>query len=739
MKNRQFYKILLCALGVLAAGCVDTVESVPPGELIFDSAPPEAVFEFANACVRIEHKGELLTRDGERYEWGGEGTPFLMRASDLGTYLFYDDERGYLLLDLEGVEAGAEYLKRRTELESDITRVDDSFVSPAEWQLEVSDQVSNAFNIRRRQSNFYMGPEPIAVEPVPLKLIEAEGCATFPELSLDATGTPAKTKFEDGDLFGFVDAHSHILSNFGFGGGGIFHGAPFHRLGVEHALGSCEQFHGEDGRADFLGAGDQVDQTEIISLLSTGLLPEPSHTTDGWPTFTDWPSTEHITHQTQYYIWLKRAWMAGMRLVVQHAVSNEVFCDLMADTGFQPVRWDCRDMLNVDRQIEEVRVMERYIDAQEGGPGKGWFRVVESPEDARAVIAEGKLAVILGIEVPNLFECYLTRRPDDPICDRDHIEAQLDEYYAKGIRAIFPNHKYDNAFTPGDGHRGIVELGNFVQTAHYSNFVQDCPDVPTTFDYGPVQFGGINEPREDYLAPAPNELLEFSMSPLRDLLPYLQLLQEPALEGDWCQAGGLTEAGRDLIRGIMERGMIPEIDHLPRRTYVEVFEMLEEANYPAAATHGNTNRGKLYEIGGLSIAGISRCSTGEPGSLMRGFRAQKGEIDAAGAYPGLGFGFDFNGMATMPRPRFGDLANCGEQQSNPVEYPFVSFDGAVEFTQPLVGERVVDFNTEGMVHIGLVAELLEDARRDGATDEDFELIFRSAEAYIRMWEKASLK
>ncbi len=738
MKNRQFYKILLCALGVLASGCVDTVESVPPGELIFDSAPPEAVFEFANACVRIEHEGELLTRDGERYEWG-EGTPFLMRASDLNTYLFYDDERGYLLLDLEGVEAGAEYLKRRTELESDITRVDDSFVSPAEWQLEVSDQVSNAFNIRRRQSNFYMGPEPISVEPVPLKLIEAEGCATFPELSLDATGTPAKTTFEDGDLFGFVDAHSHILSNFGFGGGGIFHGAPFHRLGVEHALGSCEQFHGEDGRADFLGAGDQVDQTEIISLLSTGLLPEPSHTTDGWPTFTDWPSTEHITHQTQYYIWLKRAWMAGMRLVVQHAVSNEVFCDLMADTGFQPVRWDCRDMLNVDRQIEEVRVMERYIDAQEGGPGKGWFRVVESPEDARAVIAEGKLAVILGIEVPNLFECYLTRRPDDPICDRDHIEAQLDEYYAKGIRAIFPNHKYDNAFTPGDGHRGIVELGNFVQTAHYSNFVQDCPDVPTTFDYGPVQFGGINEPREDYLAPAPNELLEFSMSPLRDLLPYLQLLQEPALEGDWCQAGGLTEAGRDLIRGIMERGMIPEIDHLPRRTYVEVFEMLEEANYPAAATHGNTNRGKLYEIGGLSIAGISRCSTGEPGSLMRGFRAQKGEIDAAGAYPGLGFGFDFNGMATMPRPRFGDLANCGEEQSNPVEYPFVSFDGAVEFTQPLVGERVVDFNTEGMVHIGLVAELLEDARRDGATDEDFELIFRSAEAYIRMWEKASLK
>ncbi|MEZ4459493.1 MAG: hypothetical protein R3E66_07140 [bacterium] len=54
-----------------------------------------------------------------------------------------------------------------------------------------------------------------------------------------------------------------------------------------------------------------------------------------------------------------------MRLVVQHAVSNEVFCDLMADPA--AVRYDCRDMLNADRQLDEIRNMERYIDAQSGG------------------------------------------------------------------------------------------------------------------------------------------------------------------------------------------------------------------------------------------------------------------------------------------------------------------------------------------------------------------------------------
>ena len=39
-----------------------------------------------------------------------------------------------------------------------------------------------------------------------------------------------------------------------------------------------------------------------------------------------------------------------------------------------------------------------------------------------------------------------------------------------------------------------------------------------------------------------------------------------------------------------------------------------------------------------------------------------------------------------------------------------------------------------MIHVGLLPEYIEDARRDGASDEDLEPLFRSAEAYIRLWE-----
>ena len=107
----------------------------------------------------------------------------------------------------------------------------------------------------------------------------------------------------------------------------------------------------------------------------------------------------------------------------------------------------------------------------------------------------------------------------------------------------------------------------------------------------------------------------------------------------------------------------------------------------------------------------------------------------AGQFPGVGFGFDLNGLAGVPDPRFGPDANCSEVQRNPVVYPFKSYAGDVTFTQPFIGERKVDFNTEGMIHIGLVPELIEDARRTGVSDEDLDIVFKSAEAYIRTWER----
>jgi len=734
---------LAFSLATLALSCESPVERPPP-------PANGGIHAFANGCYAIDATApgsddtRWMTRsaDGLAFAFTARelesASRFFLKPADLGTYLFYDEEGRYLV-----AEEGA--LLREETLASDILLVDDSYVSPAEWELEVSAHDAERFQLRHRVSGHYLtrtGLTPDAEAAGVVALYPVNDCREFPELTLDAEGEVAPPSFDDGSLFGIVDTHSHLLTNFGFGGGGIFHGAPFHRLGVEHALPDCTQFHGREGRADLMGygydQGDAVDTESLLVAAVSGRLPEFNHNTEGYPTFSDWPSAhDSSTHQTQYYRWLERAYMGGLRLIIQHATTNHVICELVTGTEAQPVRYSCNDMVAVDREIAEAYAMERYIDAQEGGAGEGWFRIVTSPAEAREVIGQGKLAVVLGIETSTPFNCFPTAREGYPTCDEAHVRAELDRYHDLGVRALFPVHKYDNAFSAGDGHRTIIELGNFVNSGHWSNFTQDCPAIPTVFDRGDVTFGGLNMPRDEYDAPPPHDMSGFAEDPIRTLSPFLSQLQEPRLEGDYCQNAGLTPLGETLIREIMSRGMILEIDHLPRRSYVRAFEMLEEADYPAAGTHGLHNDGQLYALGGISKVGLGRCADpDDPSAMTRSLRERVDLIRAAGGYPAEGFGFDLNGFAGSPGPRFGAGSGCSTPQSNPITYPFESYAGDVTFSEPRVGDRTIDFNTEGMAHIGLMPELIEDARRGGATDEDLEPLFRSAEGYLRMWERA---
>jgi len=187
--------------------------------------------------------------------------------------------------------------------------------------------------------------------------------------------------------------------------------------------------------------------------------------------------------------------------------------------------------------------------------------------------------------------------------------------------------------------------------------------------------------------------------------------------------------------------MIIEVDHLPRKGYTRALELLMEYDYPAAGTHGRNFNGLLYALGGVSKSNLGRCRNPDvPATMDDGFQERIRLIRINEGYPAEGFGFDLNGFAGAPGPRFGDRSGCSAPQVDAgITYPFTSYAGDVTFEQPVVGERTLDFNTEGMVHLGLVAELIEDVRRDGVTDEELEPLFRSAEGYIRMWERAEAR
>lgn len=769
----------------------------PPAE------DPPGVYGAANGCWTIEgFDGQreaylTLSDDGRAFAFSAvdeaAATPFVLRAADLGVYLLYDQDRHFVTARERGIgeeesaseEAGASgsgesgatdasgasdsapgtgtgasaggptesraeddgwILRREAVLGSAVLLGIDRYRSSGEWELEEHPRDASRYRLRHGVSGLYLTFGGLAEEPeraLVVTLRAAEGCAEFPELTLDAEGEVIPRTWEDGDVFGIVDAHTHLVTNKGFGGGGMFHGAPYHRLGVEHALHDCDHVHGEEGRRDLIGyfydGGDlDLDVDAILPILADRQTPEFNHHTDGFPTFTDWPNARtSSTHQVQYYRWLERAHRAGLRLVVELATGNSVLCELLTGLRAQRALYSCNDMYGVDRAIEAVREMERYIDAQSAGPGQGWFRIVESPEHAREVIRAGNLAVVLGIETSNLFNCYLSPPPGVEPCTPQSVSETLDRYHAKGVRVIFPVHKYDNAFAPGDGQRGIIELGNLVNSSHYSNFVQDCPLDSHVFDSGGVTFGGINRPRTPYDLPPVLNMFRFAQSPVAALLPLLNRLQEPSLPGQYCQNAGLTPLGEHLLREIMVRGMIVDIAHLPQFAVLEALDLLEEADYPASSTHGDTYGGRIFDIGGFGRISIGRCGNPDrPGSMGDALRNRVALLEERGLYPGAGFAFDFNGFAGGRGPRFGELSSCPQPQENPITYPFRSWAGDVEFTQPRIGDREVDFNTEGMIHVGLLPELIEEARRDGVTDEELEPLFRSAESWLRMWERA---
>jgi hypothetical protein len=73
-----------------------------------------------------------------------------------------------------------------------------------------------------------------------------------------------------------------------------------------------------------------------------------------------------------------------------------------------------------------------------------------------------------------------------------------------------------------------------------------------------------------------------------------------------------------------------------------------------------------------------------------------------------------------------------------VQYPFYAQNPGVpiRLERSHLGNKSWDFNLDGMAHIGMYPDLLQDAINIGLEPSDLAPIFRSAEGYIKMWEKA---
>jgi microsomal dipeptidase-like Zn-dependent dipeptidase len=652
-------------------------------------------------------------------------------------------------------------------------------------------------------------------------------------------------------LYGYMDMHLHLFSDLAHGGG-VLAGKPYDEAGgVNAALQQCAGsnlpfvsqdlktgaetpvlppglscptdfypngcgsriFHGgHDIFNDSAGFGTRDGALEGLGGENSGLAA---------PLFNGWPRWTTTTHQQSYYKWLERAYQGGLRLTTMMAVTNEALCK----GGKHVAGVNCENsMLPIEQQIAEAKKFETFIDKQAGPNGEdhdnGWFRIVLSPADARRAIAKGQMAVVLGVETAELFnckfpieQCTITNTiggrtvscpstngmaptapltvpvdldPEHPggeqtICTADFVKNRVEYLHGLGVRHVFPIHNFDNGFGGSATWQDAIEVGNRVVEKHWW-FPEGCPSDGGEYGF---QLG---------------DLTQFALSLIKFFFPGV-ITETPdrvlSTDPPSCNAYGLFSLGQTLVTELMNKGMLIDVDHMSRKAFDKTLQMAEARHYPGImASHvisfDNYEQDRRHErmrtkaqlerikgVGGMIAAMLkddvldgdqrglklqrdyaNSTVKNDCRSSSKSFaQAYQYAVDVMGGP--VGMGSDFNGTAGHFGPRFGSDACGGEfpfdateaisngtaqlewfrersaqyVASKQLEYPF-TLPGFGTFDKQVTGQRTFDYNVDGMAHIGLLPDFVADLKTVGMADSDLNMLFRSAEAYIKVWEGA---
>ncbi|MDC3123260.1 ricin-type beta-trefoil lectin domain protein [Gammaproteobacteria bacterium] len=565
------------------------------------------------------------------------------------------------------------------------------------------------------------------------ELQPAQRCNPYHEVTTNVEGDRSVLRGDvNSPVRGWIDAHSHVTSFMAMASV-VFHGKPIDERGPNYSLGDSTWTHGQDSYNDLVGR-----------VLTGDFDPR---NTEGWPNFPDWPTNTQLTYSLYHYRWLELAYLSGQRLMVTHLVENEVLCHAANTLNIYKPPLDrtlCDPRQSIKNQARYMWDLQDSIDEQFGGPGQGFFRIFTSPEEARQVIAQGKLAVVMGVEVSELFNCGLndiwefafqgTPLSDaDFACDWNDVDQELDALYDLVVRSLFRIHRFDSKFGGTALETGIFAYGNALSSGHL--FKTEACDVNTKGAElsGPPIFGE-----------GASRLLKLAFEKIGigtdiDLLDY---------DGDidHCNMRGLSPLGAYLINRMTDKKMLIEVDHASAKAFIDILDIASERDYSGlvsshswthvqpgdASLHPSMER--MLRMGGFAAPYHANVTKSYEVHGKRSFYIDKGisrYLDVVKDTPfvqGVGIGSDISGLGGQPGPR--DTVSV-----DPLQYPSVSELG-LKFHRQQTGNRVFDLNVDGMAHYGLMADNLEDIRQRGDSGT-YEAIMNSAEAYLQMWERAT--
>jgi len=712
---------LILALTAALAGCNRSSgvagggTSGPPPT----NTPVVSRYDMANRCFVLKANNVYVTRNGAKFVANGNEAAgaerFYMKPAGLGRYLFYTGDRKLMTGSGSAVNATA------------------SPANGSDWTVDGDQGRYTAATTGNPLSLGSNGTLQLGGQACTLSFEPAEGCSEYPEMPTGIDATSFTGPAAGRPVIGFAEVHAHMAmgsdmsdgsGNRGPSAGGVMYGHAVDRFGVVEALKNCSVMHGPQG---------------ILSAENIILDQDPTQTHDtvGWPTFIGWPKPDSQLHQQMYYKWVERAWKAGLRTMTVHGTNIEPLCNIARATVGNKTA-ECRDMDVGMLQVEYLYDIQNYVDAQEGGPGKGWYRIVKDPAEARQVIAQGKLAVIPGLEFPNLFHCRVQFLPgggETSGCTKEDIDREIDKAWDLGVREVFTYHDVDTAL----GGTGIFSsILNYVGFTDVHGFWKTYPcenggEGPTYFyEAGAVMETAALTQFTDVITKA---ITDFTSS--GGLLPVYG-------PGRQCNARTVTDLGKYAIDKMMKKGFILDIDHAEIKSKQYMLDQTAKTSpsYPMVSGHGghggisNAQAAQMIRQGGIIYPALPN------GKGLADFVQKLKPIWQANTTRPLsmGYGADANGLRNLPGPR-----GAG---TTPIQYPFTLFQGpgwgpqfAAAGIAPLKVEMLSipdgqswNMDEVGAANYGLVADIIEEARIEGGK-ETIDALYTSAETYLQMWEQ----
>ena len=373
-------------------------------------------------------------------------------------------------------------------------------------------------------------------------------------------------------LPGWADLHAHPASHLAFGANasgekGIFWGKPGMALASSDPsvdMPSCSpDKHG--------GYDDDVvrhlTQQTVIGTIDN--ITGYTHGANGAPSFANWPNSRSLTHQQMHITMLKRAYDGGQRMMIASVTDNEFLSALWSKIGYnaagnQVPRHDPN--FNLQSARRQLTFIKNFVRAN-----PTWMEIALTPADARRIITDNKMAIILSLEM-------------DTLSPRQVLDLVQND----GVRHVIPIHLINNEMGGAAVYTDAFNTANaFVNSTRQSgNWNNLGGDGYFKVQYDPKLSGRLGRP-QTLIAEGANLVQGGAIWPRQvDDATWAGLdYDRPLSAGGHRNALGLTPAGKTLLRDLAQRGVIIDIAHMGESSADTALRFASTNDYPVMNSH----------------------------------------------------------------------------------------------------------------------------------------------------------